>query len=428
MQNINIHNFRCYDSLELNFNNNINLIIGDNASGKTSLLQACKYALSSFFAGFSDENTKWLAPSKDDFRIIYDQNKSVANEKEINISFSQDMIFDGSAGEFSVIKRSKKNSRALTSGITKYKQNAAKLYDNYLAGNMPLPLFACFTTEDIHSKRKISEKQFLSYAQKNSFGYVECLDCNGLMAYWQKRLLVLKEADKNQFETEIVCKTVVHALGEEGCGFIRDMIVSPIKKKIFFKLLDGREIESDFLSDGYKRLVNIVTDIAFRCVLLNRHAYGDNCIRETKGTVLIDEIDMHLHPILQSKVLKSLQDTFPNLQFIVTTHAPMVMTGVVSDKNNIVYKLSYKDGDYSIQEVKTYGLDASKIIELILNVVPRDVAVDNELKSLFEDIDSDNSKSATERLEKLKNKFGDMLPELSQAQAMLDFNALIDND
>lgn len=428
MHSINIHNFRCYDSLKLNFNKNINLIIGDNASGKTSLLQACKYALSSFFAGFSDENTKWLAPSKDDFRIIYDDNQFVANEKEINIAFSQGEIFEGSTGEFSVIKRSKKNSRALTSGIAKYKQNSTRLFNNFSANKLPLPLFACFTTEDIHSKRKISERQFLSYAQKNSFGYVECLDCNGLMNYWQKRLLVLKEADKNQFETEIVCKTVVKALGKEGCGFIGDMIVRPIKKKIFFKLLDGREIESNYLSDGYKRLVNIVTDITFRCVLLNRHAYGDDCVRETRGTVLIDEIDMHLHPMLQSKVLKSFQDTFPKLQFIVTTHAPMVMTGVVSNKNNVVYKLSFKDGEYSVHEVKTYGLDASKIIEQILNVVPRDVAVDQELKSLFEDIDSDNSKSATEKLEKLKSKFGEMLPELAQAQAMLDFNSSIYND
>ena len=427
MQNISIKNFRCYENLQLDFCKGINLIIGDNASGKTSFLQACKYALAAFFAGFSDENTKWIAPTKEDFRIVYDNDNNVLNEEEINITFCQGNIFENSDGEFSIIKRSKKNSRALTSGIAAYKNNSATLFKNYAQENKPLPLFANFTTEDIHSKRKLSKRQFLSYKTKPSFGYIECLECNGLMDYWQKRLLVLKEVGQDS-DVEIVCAAVEKALGASGCGFVGRMYVRPIRKGIFYQLLDGREIESNFLSDGYKRLVNIVTDIAFRCVLLNKRIYGAECIGKTQGTVLIDEIDMHLHPMLQSKVLKGLQDTFQNLQFIVTTHAPMVMTGVVSDKKNSVFKLSYTDGCYNVAKVRTYGMDASKIIELILGVTPRDIGVEKELKLLFGYIDSNETEKASSKLETLKKRFGDSLPELVQAQAMLDFNSIVYND
>ena len=58
MKKILLENFRCFDAQEIEFKRGINLLIGDNASGKTTILKACKYVLSSFFAGFSDENTK----------------------------------------------------------------------------------------------------------------------------------------------------------------------------------------------------------------------------------------------------------------------------------------------------------------------------------------------------------------------------------
>ena len=69
MNEINLQNFRCYSDLTITFKSGINLLIGDNATGKTSVLLACKYVLSAFFSGFSDENTKWISPHNDDFRI-----------------------------------------------------------------------------------------------------------------------------------------------------------------------------------------------------------------------------------------------------------------------------------------------------------------------------------------------------------------------
>ncbi|MFC2507853.1 MAG: AAA family ATPase [Bacteroides sp.] len=70
MKRLILENFRCFERFEIEFKPGINLLVGDNASGKTSLLKACKYALATFFAGFSDDNTRWVTPQKDDFRQV----------------------------------------------------------------------------------------------------------------------------------------------------------------------------------------------------------------------------------------------------------------------------------------------------------------------------------------------------------------------
>jgi len=443
MREILLLNFRCFDIQKIEFKQGINLLIGDNASGKTTILKACKYVLSSFFAGFSDENTKWICPNVDDFSIK-EKDGIILPEKPIKISFSCyadmyeniEMMFDNSELFYNpayirnniLQKNSKKNSRALVSGFQGYRNYCKLLQSMYFnideshpSQRYALPLFASFTTEDIHSSRKLNTKIFKRYAQKPTFGYYECLEGNGLYPYWLSRLLVLKEAGKNIEEIEIVNNAITKAL-YENCVIIREIDIRPIQGKVYYIFADGREIEADLLSDGYKRLVNIVTDLAFRCALLNRGIYGMDACEKTHGTVLVDEIDLHLHPSLQNKVLNALHQTFPNLQFIVTTHAPMVMTSIENNDENIVYKLRYSESDgYKVEPTQTYGMDASSITKNVLNLIPRDSNVNSLLDELFNEIDSEKFIEAREKLGILRKRFGSSLPELSKAETMLDF-------
>ena len=434
MNEINLQNFRCYSDLTITFKSGINLLIGDNATGKTSVLLACKYVLSAFFCGFSDENTKWISPHNDDFRIRSSQG-ILLPELPIYIQFQtsdiieypdilqQTSLFDPSTS-YTLTKNSKKNSRALTTGIREYKNYAAWLMAGCFTESgqqMALPLFASFSTEDIHSNRKIDASRFKIYNHKASFGYYECLEGNGFFPYWLKRLLVLQESRENHPEIIIVRTAIRNALGPEGCNIISDMQVRPNQRKVYYILPDGRETEANYLSDGYRRLVNIVTDLAFRCALLNRGIYGENACALTRGTVLIDEADLHLHPSLQAVVLKGLRHAFPRLQFIVSSHAPMLMSCVETNDENIVYKLNYSSADgYGIIPVNTYGMDLSTLTDVILDQVPRATAVDQNLSHLFRLIDEGDYKEAAELLQQLRDCHGENLPELTQAEAMLN--------
>mgnify|MGYP000230379524 FL=1 len=442
MLDITIKNFRCYEEKSIEFRRGVNLLIGDNSVGKTSLLHACNLVVNAFFSGYSDENTVWKSADDNDFRetgvaelpieIIFHPNEQdypiIQTQSGNNYSLDPNV-------ELKIEKKSKKNSRNLTTGLKPLRDYATVCNhsshilqeDKSVLQVNVLPVYACFTTEDIHSVRKFDKNKFNKYNHKPSFGYFECYDCRGLFECWIKRLLVLKGAQKGEEEINSVRNAIIDALGPTGCNIINDMDIRHNEGKVYFKFVDGRESESALLSDGYRRLVNIVMDIAFRCALLNKSMFGAQCYKHTHGTVIIDEIDEHLHPALQVRVLKALQDTFPKIQFIVSTHAPLVMSSVEPRKDengndiNVVYKLEYIDGEYMHKELNIYGMDASTIIETYMGQPSRDLKVNNDIKSILELIDKGDIQTARKSLEELEQNIASGDPELTRMEALISF-------
>lgn len=442
MHDITIKNFRCYEEKSMEFRRGVNLLIGDNSVGKTSLLHACNLVMSAFFSGYSDENTVWISADENDFRntgiteqpveILFHPGEWDFNTISTPIGESYSLVRDV---DLKIEKKSKKNSRNLLSGLIPLRNYASNLKlwshivlkDKGIKQINPLPVYACFTTEDIHSTVKLEKNKFKTYVQKPSFGYYGCSDCRGLLECWIKRLLVLKEAQRGEEEINSVRNAIIDALGTDGCNIINDMDIRHNEGKVYFKFVDGRESESALLSDGYRRLVNIVMDIAFRCALLNKSMFGDQCYKHTHGTVIIDEIDEHLHPALQVRVLKALQDTFPKIQFIISTHAPLVMSSVEPRKDengndiNVVYKLEYIDGEYTHKELNIYGMDASTIIETYMGQPSRDLKVNNDIKSILELIDKGDIQTARKLLEELEKNIASGDPELTRMEALISF-------
>ena len=425
----------------MEFRKGINLLIGDNSSGKTSLIRACNFVANSLFCGYSDENTVWKSVDDYDFKLNIDANNTILPEQPVSISFhlatwdlnpikADDALvsFDYDT-QLHIEKKSKKNSRNLLTGLSTLKTYAATLYSNshLKIGNdvvqqNVLPVYACFTTEDIHASRKIDRQKFKEYAQKPSFGYFECYDCRGLFDYWLERLLVLQEAEIGEQEIECVRKAISKCFGVNGASIIEDMVIRPVRGKVFFKYTDGRYVESSMLSDGYKRLVNIVVDIAIRCALLNKGMYGSEAYKQTHGTVIIDEIDEHLHPALQSKVLKSLHQTFPEIQFIVSTHAPLVMSSVEKSKDNVVYRLWYdeEEHDYKHVELNTYGLDSNLILEEEMFVASRDSIVSEQLKDIKRLVSERKLAEAKTLLADLETKTSPSQPSLIKIHSLIN--------
>jgi predicted ATP-binding protein involved in virulence len=434
MRNVVIKNFRCYENKSIEFRSGINLLIGDNCVGKTSLLRACNLVLNSFFSGYSDENTTWKSADNDDFR-----NTGIA-ELPVEISFnfgswdfqkiespSGSIIELDLDGEYKIEKKSKKNSRNLVTGLSALKEYASllqkhshEIVDGEIRQNHALPLYACFSTEDIHTVRKFDKNKFKKHQPKPSFGYFESYDCKGLMECWIKRLLVLKEAKIGEEEINNVRNAIIDALGPDGCNVIDDMEIRYNDGNVYFHYIDGRTAAADLLSDGYRRLINIVMDIAFRSALLNKAMYGDQSYKHTNGTVIIDEIDEHLHPALQVCILKALQMTFPKIQFIVSTHSPLVISSVETRPENIVYKLEYSDGIYSHKEINAYGLDSNLILEEKVGVLSRVPLIDSKLKLSLDYISKrklDDAKREIDELEKLTDP---NQPELVKLRAILN--------
>ncbi len=417
MKNIELKNYRCFENLLLIFSEKTNLLIGDNATGKTTVIRAISSVLNSFFVGFSDENTRFIGLSHDDFRIA-ESETGLANEVPIKVDF---LMLE----RVSSLQLNSKKGKTLKDPLKPIKEVGKSMYAGLFENGvqkLALPLFASFSTSDIHSTRKLSLEPFKKYEHKPSFGYYECLQGDGFLKYWTKRLLVLREANTGDLEINGVVSALMAALGHDGCHIITDVHIRPNQGKVYYYLNDNRVSDTVNLSDGLRRLINIVMDLAFRCMLLNKGFYGSEACKKTTGTVLIDEIDLHLHPTLQSVVMKGLQNAFPNLQFIITSHAPMIMTGIPMDKQNKIIKLAFKKGvGYTAKEIETYGLDASTIIQAILGVTPRSQDVEDRLSMLFSFIDNNQYEKAILKLTDMRKQFGNYLPELAKAEAMLNF-------
>ena len=421
LKKIRFNYFRCFDDYTIEFRSGVTLLIGDNASGKTSVIRGVVLALNSFFKGFSDENTSCSGIYADDF------NHSVSNEsKSLTRPASVTFTTINSDTEQTILRKSMKTGTTYPN-MKQFNLQNRDLYqrvadEDGVSRKTPLPLIVYFATDDIHVRVSgISEKAFKDYYLTPSFGYYYCLKGGFLSRFWVQRMIVLAEGAKGEAELNIVIEALRRALGADGCAILQDVSVRPKQGYVYFILSDGREVRFEDLSDGYLRLVNTIMDIAFRCAIMNRTVYGKATCEKTEGVVCIDEIDDHLHPSLQALVVNALRHTFPNIQFIISTHAPMIMSSVENTPKNIVYRLGYADGNYFNEVVDTYGLDASTIIKTYLNQSNKDITVQRQLDRLFHLIDDEDVEGARTLLAELEMRFADRLPEIARARTLLSF-------
>ena len=139
--------------------------------------------------------------------------------------------------------------------------------------------------------------------------------------------------------------------------------------------------------------------------------------------MLIDEIDLHLHPSLQAQVVQGLTQAFPNLQFIVTTHAPRVMSGLENtSKDQVMILRKEAEGTISVQPFQTFGLDINSIFAL-LGISIRDTETQKEIEELFRLVDEGKNNEARTKIKELRHRYGDSIPDITEAETLLVINS-----
>jgi predicted ATP-binding protein involved in virulence len=180
------------------------------------------------------------------------------------------------------------------------------------------------------------------------------------------------------------------------------------------------EIAVDWLSDGEKSLLAMVADLAKRLSANNPNS--TNPLEET-GIVLIDEVELHLHPAWQRKIIPQLTKTFPNCQFIITTHSPQILSHVQPES---IYLLK-KDGEEIIVDRPqySYGRDSNRILEDLMEQPERPQEIQDLLSHLFALIHDGELDSAKALLEEISDKIGSSEPELSKAAVAIKRKEII---
>lgn len=162
---------------------------------------------------------------------------------------------------------------------------------------------------------------------------------------------------------------------------------------------------------GYQRLMHIVYDIAYRWYILNGKT-------ETfDGLVLIDELELHLHPSLQQTVLDRFRKTFPGLQFIITTHSPIILSNFFVNKETTkIIQLEKQDGEYIDEELENfYSMDYNSNLVNVMGVNISDKLLETYINA-YQFLKDDDKTLAMQYFEKIKDLFKGNIPDFVQSK------------
>jgi predicted ATP-binding protein involved in virulence len=186
---------------------------------------------------------------------------------------------------------------------------------------------------------------------------------------------------------------------------------SPLRMTVFKK---DQELVINQLSDGEKCLLAMVSDLARRLAIANP---GLPDPLQGEGIILIDEIELHFHPQWQRGILPTLSATFPNCQFIVSTHSPQIVSDV---QPGAIYLLQQTpQGLTAAHAVSSYGRDSNQILEDLMGVPDRPLHIKSRLQQLFRLIDDGNLDAAQQLKEQLEQQIGLDEPEFAKADVMI---------
>lgn len=176
----------------------------------------------------------------------------------------------------------------------------------------------------------------------------------------------------------------------------------------------GQEFTINQLSDGEKCLLAMVGDLARRLAIANPSLQNP---LQGEGVVLIDEIELHLHPTWQREIIPALTRTFPNCQFIVTTHSPQVVSHVEPEGIFLLEKT--QNGIIAKRPENSFGRDSNRILEDLMGVPARPQEIKDSLHELFQLIEEGNLEGAKQLRRQIADMIGDDEPELAKASTSI---------
>jgi predicted ATP-binding protein involved in virulence len=425
VQSLKITSFRGIDDLTLEFNPNApTVFIGINGVGKSSILDCLSILLLDFVELLllppeSDSQKKTLQKIKAD-RAKH----SFAEETDP----CDEDIKKGCQKSFCEIAIVSNNSQSVKWSFSKRRETKAevdrqelepfvkKLEEKLESSSFNLPVLVYY-----HTNRAVLDIP-LSIPDEYKFEQLDVYD-DGLIEldvgfnnffHWFRNLEDLENEERrdNSEYRDKQLEAVRQAIYSLMPNFTNLRVRrSPLRMTVN---KNGEELIVNQLSDGEKCLLAMVGDLARRLAIAN--PLLDDPL-QGEGVVLIDEIELHLHPQWQREIIPALTRTFPNCQFIVTTHSPQVVSHVQPD--NIYILEATADGIIANRPSSSYGRDSNRILEDLMNTPARPQKIKDEILELFRIIDRGDLDAAKQLRQHIIKKIGTDEPELVKADVFM---------
>ncbi len=320
-----VTNFRGFDQRTFSLSEQFNVLIGENGAGKTAVLDALAIGAGTLLSSVQSDRVESRYIKQDDVRrVTYLKDGIVTIEQQFPTRVQCSGLVGGQEHTWawtSTFPNASTGDAASLSAI------ASRLQQHVQAGeDVLLPLIAYYGTERLWlPKREGIANLFVDPLPPGSrfMGYAGCLDPASnqkqLLQWFKKMELVQLQQGRTIGTLEAVKSAVVRCMA----GWKR-VWFDINQDDLLAEAEDERRLPFRMLSDGVRNMLAMVADIAYRAALLNPHL-GERAAEQTPGIVLIDELDLHLHPKWQRRVVEDLRTTFPQVQFVATTHSPFII-------------------------------------------------------------------------------------------------------
>jgi predicted ATP-binding protein involved in virulence len=414
INSLQIKAFRGIKQLKIAFSHRTTVFVGINGVGKTAILDCLAILLSHLTNRMTDTNERPYKKSD-----IY--NGASDTHNKITVSINGD--------DASWATRTNQNGKQILSVLEQREQVDSiieKVYSNLSENpNSAIPLVVYYPVNravfDVDISLNITEKPDFHQltALEQAFSRTNT-DFQSFFEWFRNREDIENEHIRNEtgYHRDRQLEAVRQAIQSLMPGYtdlrVRRLPLRMTLSKQHFS--PKQELIINQLSDGEKCLLALTGDLVRRLAIANPALLNP---LEGEAIVLIDEIDLHLHPQWQHAVIPMLEKTFPHCQFIVSTHSPQVISEV--QRQNCVYFLrTTKDGGIVAERVKNaYGKDSNFILEVFMDTDERPENIKMDIETLSDFIDAGKLNEAKMLLQQLRNKIGDDEPTLVGAEVLI---------
>lgn len=426
-----LKNFHGFEEIEITLNDKFTVFIGENATGKTAVLDGLAIAIGGFLLGIDGVKSRNILDNRENREVRF---KQIEHGKVITLERQYPVVIEAKGNinkqeiqwERSLNHEGGATTRINAQSIVKQ----AKMMQKRVASGdkIILPVFAYHGTSRLWARIKDTDKDGLLETGSRLLGYKNCLNPMSnekLFMKWFKKMTLIEM----QEEIKIGQLTAVKKAMQECIKglIVKDKVIGDVKvfyninsDELQITLEDGTRLPYGLLSDGYRNILGMVGDIAFRMATLNPFL-EDEVIKETPGIVLIDEVDLHLHPEWQRKVVGDFKRVFPKVQFIATTHSPFIIQSLeegelrnLDEVNNI-----NKSVDYSKMSIEDITEDVMGVA--MPQWSEKKTAMFEAAKKYYEALNDLEKSQDDDEIEKLKNKMDELTKPFADDIAYMAF-------
>lgn len=405
VENIELRNFGHFEEEKFMFKYpGVNVIIANNGVGKSTILDALAVTLGTWLLGIKGVDSRHIRQSE-----VRKDLGTLKNSK-YPVSIISDCIIQNK-------KYNIRREKFSESGKTTYVESkeVKELAEETLKNDIHhLPLLAYYGTGRRWLEPR-ETKESIFNEQERIDGYRYSIDPRvniKLFTEW------FKKNGTNFKKNNIIKEALQNCI--EGCidvYYDNDI-------ELLLVVFEEKTVPFSYLSDGQKTLLAMVADIAFKILTLNPNYKNNDALKKTTGCVLIDEVDLHLHPKWQREVLDNLTNTFTSLQFIVTTHSPFIIQSI--DDGNLIRLNSQVEQEFqnlTIEEIaeELMGIEypqRSKKFEKMYNTAIK----------YYEQLDKIEGNNKDDSLVELKKELENLLIPYSDDPAHAAYMAYLSNE